>query len=158
MEDRETLRYYDRPNHLPDLRAGMEALRDRVLTRADVLEADQRALLRIILDQGSSYQQVARLRGEHATTVSRRFRRLLRKLAHGTRDKPPIKAGNLAPLDKTILSAYYLFGMNQSQIAARLGISRYRVRKALEQISTSTAKHPSSLKLRRTGRRRPCTR
>ena len=92
MNDRDDLHYYDLPDQLPNLRAGMEALRDRVLTRADTLEADQRALLRIILDQGSSYQQVARLRGEHATTVSRRFRRLLRKLSHRTADKPGAKA------------------------------------------------------------------
>jgi len=141
MNDRETLRYYDRPDQLPDLRAGMEALKDRVLTRSDTLEPEQRALLRVILDQGSSFQQVARLRGEHATTVSRRFRRLLGTLSRSTGGT----ARRLNPTDETILSAYYLFGMNQSQIADRLGISRYRVRKALarfepQQRGVSTAK------------------
>lgn len=168
MHDSDTLHYYDLPDQLPDLRAGLEALKDRVLTHAGGLEAEQRALLTAILEQGSSYRQVARLRGEHAATVSRRFRRLLRKLSHRT-GTPGVKAGRLAPLDTTILSSYYLFGMNQSQIAAKLGVSRYRVRKALEQFATSTAKHPSSLpELRRTesltvppiaqNRRRPCTR
>ena len=144
MNDRDDLHYCDRPDQRPDLRAGMEALKDRVLTRADTLEADQRALLRVILEQGSSYRQVARLRGEHASTVSRRFRRLLRKLSHATGGKTPIKAGRLAPLDEAILSAYYLLGMNQSRIAARLSISRYRVRKALARFEPPTAQQRGS--------------
>ncbi|MDH4203135.1 MAG: hypothetical protein OEV87_09590 [Phycisphaerae bacterium] len=135
MNDRETLRYYDRPDQRPDIRAGLEALKDRVLNRAGALEAEQRALLTAILDQGSSYRQVARLRGEHASTVSRRFRRLLRKLSQRTGGKTGIQARNLKAMDKTVLTAYYLFGMNQLQIAARLGISRYRVRKTLDQFA-----------------------
>ena len=136
MHDSETRRYYDRPDHRPALRAGLDALKDRVLARAEVLEADQRALLRIILEQGGSYQQIARLRGEHAATVSRRFRRLLSKLSRRAGTAAGIDADRLTPLDKRVLSYYYLCGMNQLQIAARLGVSRYRVRKALEQFAT----------------------
>ncbi|MHC4988422.1 MAG: sigma factor-like helix-turn-helix DNA-binding protein [Planctomycetota bacterium] len=135
MNDRHLLDRYDLPDQRPELRAGLEALKDRVLARADTLEAAQRALLTAILDQGSSYQQVARLRGEHASTVSRRFRRLLRKLSQRTGGKAGVRAANLKAMDKTILTAYYLFGMNQLQIAARLGISRYRVRKTLSRFA-----------------------
>jgi DNA-directed RNA polymerase specialized sigma24 family protein len=178
MDDKETLRYYDRGDKRPDIRAGLEALKDRVLTRSHTLDAEQKALLTVILEQGSSYEQVARLRGEHATTVSRRFRRLLRTLSHGTSGT----VVRLNPTDETILSDYYLFGMNQSQIAGRLGISRYRVRKTLARfepqrgsapvlrsvseggsspIASDTVKrenNPPSQMLRRTRRSMPCTR
>lgn len=130
MNDNETLHYYDLPNQLPGLRAEMEAHKDRVLS------GEQRALPTVILEQGSSYGQVARLSGEHASTISRRFRRLLAKLSHRTGGTAPDKTARLAPLNKAILSGYYLHGMNQSQVAARLGISRYRVRKALDEFAT----------------------
>jgi DNA-directed RNA polymerase specialized sigma24 family protein len=154
MNDTETLRYEDLPDHLPDLRAGMEALKDRVLTRSHTLEPEQRALLRVILDQGSSFEQVARLRGEHATTVSRRFRRLLRTLSRSTGGT----VGRLNPTDEAILSAYYLCGMNQSRIADRLGVSRYHVRKTLASFEPSTAKHSLTVPPAAQKRRPSCTR
>lgn len=183
MNDTDTIRYEDRPDHRPDLRDGLAALKDRVLTRSHTLEAEQQALLAVILEQGSSFEQVARLRGEHATTVSRRFRRLLEKLSHRTAGSTGVPVRRLNPTDETILSAYYLFGMNQSRIADRLGVSRYHVRKTLEQFATQqrgsapvlrsfseegscpiasdTVKrenNPPSQMLRRTRRSMPCTR
>ena len=44
-------------------------LHDRSLRMA----SEEKALLRMVLDQGASYDQVARLTGEHATTVNERM-------------------------------------------------------------------------------------
>jgi DNA-directed RNA polymerase specialized sigma subunit len=103
-----------------------------LLGRAKQLDKQKKALLRIILDQGGTYHQVARLSGEHAGTVSRRFRAIMRRL----RSRPLFAANtdlnNLTPLEKNILIESFVYGTGQEQIAAKLGVSRYRVRKALD--------------------------
>ena len=99
--------------------------------RSMQIDSKHKALLRLILDHGASYEQIARLSGEHAGTVSRRFRAMVRRL----RGRPPRPAEtvseNLTPLEKTILIESFVCGTSQTAIAAKLGISRYRVRKAL---------------------------
>ena len=99
--------------------------------RSARMDRKQKALLWMILDQGASYGQVARLTGEHASTVSRRFRAMMRRL----RGRPPHTAeaalDKLTQLEKNILVESFVYGASQKQIAAKLGISRYRVRKAL---------------------------
>lgn len=136
MNDKQTRRYYDRGDKRPDLRAGLEAQKDTILNRSEMLEADQRALLTLILDQDGTFAQAARLRGEHATTVSRRFRRLLSRLSGKHIRKPSPQIRQLSAIDKTILSAFYMAGMTQQQIADRLDISRHRVRKTLARVET----------------------
>ncbi|RKY12834.1 MAG: hypothetical protein DRP52_04220 [Planctomycetota bacterium] len=95
------------------------------------LDSKKKALLRIILDQGSSYGQVARLSGEHASTVSRRFRSMVRRLGGGMLRSTDGAERTLTPLEKTILIESFLYGTGQKAIAVKLGISRYRVRKVL---------------------------
>ena len=117
---------------LPACRDGMPEV---LLNRSEQMDSKEKALLRMVLGQGASYDQVARLSGEHASTVSRRFRAMVRRL----RGRPPRIAealGTLTPLEKTILIESFVYGAAQEQIAAKLGISRYRVRKALDNVRT----------------------
>lgn len=89
----------------------------------------------MVLGQDASYKQIARLSGEHASTVSRRIRAMVRRLRSG----PPHTAealGTLTPLEKTILIESFVYGATQKKIAAKLGISRYRVRKTLAPFRT----------------------
>ncbi|OQY05129.1 MAG: hypothetical protein B6I25_06095 [Planctomycetales bacterium 4572_13] len=96
------------------------------------LDSKKKALLRMIVDQGGSYGQVARLSGEHASTVSRRFRAMVRRLRGGTARAADEMLRQLTPLEKTILIESFLYGTGQKAIAAKLGVSRYRVRKVLQ--------------------------
>ena len=116
-----------------------------LLDRSERMDSEKKALLRMVLDRGASYNQLARLSGEHATTVSRRFRAMVRRL----RGRPPQAADTslrlLTPLEKTILIESFLYGSGQREIAAKLGISRYRVRKVLRPFQDpkrSGASHP----------------
>jgi DNA-directed RNA polymerase specialized sigma24 family protein len=101
------------------------------------LSAENKALLEVIVQHGGTFEQVASLRGEHAATVSRRFHRLLSKLLIG-RKKPRCKPVSLNPLERSILTEYYLCGRPQADIADKLSISRYRVRKTLDRIRKYT--------------------
>jgi DNA-directed RNA polymerase specialized sigma24 family protein len=131
MSDRETNRHHSSYSETETLGGHREELAGVLRDRSSRLDSEKKALLRMILDRGASYEQVARLSGEHASTVSRRFRAMVRRL----RGRPLHTAGNalrnLTPLDKTILIESFLYGTPQKEIAAKLSISRYRVRKAL---------------------------
>lgn len=108
-----------------------------LLERSTHMDKKQKALLWMILDQGASYGQVARLSGEHASTVSRRFRAMLRRL----RSQPPRQANispqDLTPLEKSILIESFVYGGTQKKIAEKLGVTRYRVRKVLDRFRHS---------------------
>ncbi|MHC4783590.1 MAG: sigma factor-like helix-turn-helix DNA-binding protein [Planctomycetota bacterium] len=126
-------------NSIHDEAQSLQARRDEMaeilLGRSTRMDSKQKALLRMILDRGASYGQVARLSGEHASTVSRRFRAMVRRLRNG----PPHTAealGTLTPLEKTILIESFVYGATQKKIAAKMGISRYRVRKTLAPFRT----------------------
>ena len=72
-----------------------------LLDRSKRMDRKQKALLWMILDQGASYHQVARLSGEHASTVSRRFRAMVRRLRGRPLENAKTALSNLTPLDKT---------------------------------------------------------
>jgi len=113
------------------LRNNQEELDGVLRDRSSRLDREKKALLRMVLDQGASYDQVARLSGEHATTVSRRFRAMVRRLRGGMLRGNRDAQRNLTPLEKSVLIESFLYGTSQQVIAVKLGVSRYRVRKAL---------------------------
>ena len=119
-----------------DLRSEQEHLINRIEHHLGPLSSEQKALLAIVLRHGGTFQQVAHLRGEHASTVSRRFRRLLSRL--NGRGVPRCRPLALSPLERAIVAEYYLCGRTQTEIAFKLGISRYRVRKTLARLRSST--------------------
>ena len=112
------------------LRANYDDLVGVLRDRSWRLDSRQRDMLWLILDQGASYGQLARLSGEHASTVSRRFRAMVRRLRGRPGRKRPTPR-TLTSLEKIILIESFLCGTTQVQIAAKLGVSRYRVRKTL---------------------------
>lgn len=119
------------------LREAHELLIREVGACLGLLSAEHKALLEVIVHHGGTFEQVACLRGEHAATVSRRFHRLLSKLlARGI--KPRCKPVSLSPLESSILAEYFLCGRPQADIADKLSISRYRVRKTLDRIRKYT--------------------
>ena len=128
-------RVLERATSSAALRSEQEQLISRIEQCLGPLSPDQKALFAIVLRHGGTFEQVARLRGEHASTVSRRFRRLLSRFsAHRL---PRCRPLALTPLERAILAEYYLCGRTQSEIAVKLDISRYRVRKTLARLQHS---------------------
>lgn len=119
------------PTH--ELRREQEALVEDIQGRFGPLSAQRRAMLEIILQYGGTFGQVACLQGEHASTVSRRFRRLLGKLS-APASTPPESLLRLNPMEKSILAEYFLCGQSQLDIAVKLAVSRYRVRQTLRRV------------------------
>ncbi len=131
MSDKQNDRHNSSYIETETLRGGRGELAGVLLNRSEQMNNEKKALLQMILGQGGTYDQVARLSGEHASTVSRRFRAMVRRLSGGMLHTTGDVQRNLTPLEKTILIESFLYGTGQTEIAAKLGISRYRVRKAL---------------------------
>jgi DNA-directed RNA polymerase specialized sigma subunit len=100
-------------------------LEGHLLDRSEQMDKEKKSLLRLILNQGGTHNQVARLSGGHSAMVSCRFRSMLRRL----RTRAPLKTNKekskLNPLEKTIMIESFVYGSGQKQIPDKLGISRY---------------------------------
>jgi DNA-directed RNA polymerase specialized sigma24 family protein len=118
-------------------RSNQHELANALLDRSAKMDSKKQALLWMILEQGASYSQIGRLSGEHASTVSRRFHGIIRRLRSRPLDASNPVPQDLPSLEKTILIESLVYGASQKQIAAKLGISRYRVRKALNRFHNS---------------------
>lgn len=102
------------------------------------LNANEKAFLRMIIDQGGTFQQVAQITGCNASTVRRKFRRMLKKLAE-TRTLNQIRRHRrLHPGDIGVAREFFVCGTAQQDIAAKYNISRYRVRKIISRIRRLT--------------------
>jgi len=132
MDNKQTGRYNSTGIETRKLREHRDESVGILHDRSVRMDRDQKALLRMVLDHGATYDQIARLSGEHASTVSRRFRAMVRRLRGGQLAGGGGAGGDLNPLEKTILIESFICGTPQVRLAAKLGISRYRVRKTLD--------------------------
>ncbi len=102
-----------------------------LLLRSNLLSSRDKALMQMVFDKGGTFEQIARLTGQSASTVSRRFHTVLNKLL--TRELTALLRGRAEfdSLEIRIARAYYLEGLSQKAIIQKLGVSRYRVRNTL---------------------------
>ncbi|HOK96157.1 MAG TPA: hypothetical protein P5175_09795 [Anaerohalosphaeraceae bacterium] len=129
-----------------DCRRKAEELAAALQQQAWLFSPAQKALLEMILDKGSSLEQIARLTGQNASTLSRQFDRLMRRLTDPL-IRDVLRLGDkLSPLEAAILRDYFLCGMSQKAVIGKLGCSRYRLRKTLDRIRRPAAGKPKILK------------
>jgi DNA-directed RNA polymerase specialized sigma24 family protein len=108
---------------------------DRIRHHSDWLDSRDQALMQMIFERGTTYEQIARLTGRNASTVSRRCRRLLRKLV--ARDLHALRGRDSDRLVLRIVQAYFLEGLPQRTIARKFNISDYRVRTVLRTVRSA---------------------
>lgn len=121
-------------SHRLNDRRRTEAISRLARTSAAKLTNAERALLKLILEYNSSYAAIAAAAGLSKSTVCRRYQRILNKLQ--TTEAPPEATCNQT--DRTIRRLYVKGDLSQTKIAARLNITRYRVRQALIRTATPT--------------------
>ena len=108
------------------------------------LSRKDQVFLRMVLDNGSTFEQIARLTGESPSTVSRRFQRLLEKLIHRRLLRMLKAQTELDSRTVRVLQEYYIKGQSQQAIAARFNISVYRIRRILQTARTIAAGGPQT--------------
>jgi hypothetical protein len=100
--------------------------------RAHLLAGEDRALVAMYLEHGSSLRQIARLMGLTHQNVGRRIRRILRRLADDTYG---ICLGNRDEFngrELSLLKDYLVDGVPAARISRHRGVTPYRVKVTLE--------------------------
>lgn len=130
------------PHHRNRLRHRGEI--DTLRLRSKWLCVEDKTLMEMVFEKGSSFRQIARLTGQSPSTVSRRFHRLVRRLIARKPafvQGPPVYAD---PTDIRIIQDYYLRGHTQKAIAQKRSISLYRIRNTLRAVRSITCTHNPS--------------
>jgi len=111
-------------------RAGIELLRSRL----NLLAGTDKLLMTMYIEHGNSIRQIARVRGDSESSVTRRIRAITKRLTDGPyidclRNRDKLTRPQLA-----VAKDYYLMGLSMRQIAAKRRCSYYCVREALIEI------------------------
>jgi len=109
--------------------------------RSELLSSKDRALMQMIFDNGTTFDQIAKLTGQNASTISRRFKNLSQKLIARELITLLHRRKDFNVSDISIVQEYYLRGQSQKTIARKLSISLYRVRSTLETVRSIIYEH-----------------
>ena len=107
----------------------LSALRERV----GLLSGTDRVLMTMYLDRGASYRQLSELLGISETSVARRIRRLTRRLIDDRYISCMRNREKLTSLQLRIVKYFLVRGLPMKQIAKRLDVSYYIVRKNMQE-------------------------
>ena len=108
-------------------RGHMERLRGRL----GLLRGKDKVLMTMYIVNGSSFRQIARLRGVSETSVARRIHQIAERLTSGEFLICLRHRAQLSPRQMAIARDYFLTGLSLKQVAGKRGMSLYAVRKEL---------------------------
>ena len=109
---------------------GVDILRDRL----DMLDGDDRALMEMYLEAGSSFRQMARLACVNEVTVARRIRSMTRRLVNGQYLNCLRHRETLTAMELKVARDYYLKALPIRRISARRGWTYYRTQRTVAKI------------------------
>jgi DNA-binding CsgD family transcriptional regulator len=115
-----------------DRLTGQRDRAEQMWALAHLLTADDRALLRLHLDAGNSFRQIARMLGVRPSTVARRLRRIAKRLSDPTY---PLCVRNRQRFSKdelAVIRDFFVKGLPLRQISRARNVSYYRARAAVE--------------------------
>ncbi|MBL7214120.1 MAG: hypothetical protein ISS71_00415 [Phycisphaerae bacterium] len=107
---------------------------EKIRLRSEWLSSKDKALMQMIFEKGSTFEQIACLTGQNPSTISRRFHRLLQKLIAKELVSLLRRQCDIDDTDIRIVQDYFLQGLTQKAIAQKLNISLYRVRNILRAV------------------------
>ena len=107
---------------------------DLLRARAEILTGKDRALMRMYLEQGGTFRQIARLTGASEATVTRRIQRLIKKLLDGEYIHFLRERNQFSSMERAIARDYFLEGLSQERISIKHDITIYRVHKTVKKI------------------------
>ncbi len=107
--------------------------------RVDILSGTDGAIMKMYLDGGCTYCQIARLMGVNEATVARRIRRITKRLLDGEYITCLRNRKKLKPLEQEIARDHFLDGLSQRKIATKRKVSIYHVRMGLKRIKKIVA-------------------
>lgn len=107
---------------------------DLLRSRAKILDGKDRALMKMYLENGSSFRQIAKLAGVNEVTIARRVHKLTNRLIDGEYISFVRNRRHFNLQEQIIAKDHYIRGLSQKQIAEKRNTSVYRVRKVQKKI------------------------
>ena len=104
---------------------------DLLRTRAVWLRGKDKLLMRMYLDNGSTFRQMARLAGVNETTVSRRIYKIVKRLLDAHYLAMLRNSDKFSLMQMEIVQDYFIRGLTKNRIASEHGCTRYHVDKTL---------------------------
>ena len=111
-------------------RQSVDVLRDKL----NLLDGNDRALMEMYLDAGSSFRQMARLAGVNEVTVARRIRSMTRRLVNGQYLNCLRHRERLTAMELKVAKDYYLKALPIRRISVRRGWSYYHAQRTVAKI------------------------
>ncbi len=105
---------------------------NRLRARAYLLSDEDRTLLAMYLDAGSSVRQIARLTALSPSTVSRRIRRIIHRLLNDLYSVCLRHRRRFTDLELAIARDYFIRGLSARRISREHNVSYYSVLAAVE--------------------------
>jgi predicted DNA-binding protein (UPF0251 family) len=105
-----------------------------LLTRAQLLEECDRALVEAIVLHGQNGEAVSRMTGLKAYWIRRRTRRLVELITSGTYVHVMNILPDLSPKDAEVARLRYCQGLNLKEIGDRMNLTRYQLGRRLDRI------------------------
>ena len=111
-------------------RQSADILRDRL----NLLDGNDRALMEMYLEAGSSFRRMARLAGVNEVTVARRIRSMTRRLVNGQYLNCLRHRERLTAMELKVAKDYYLKALPIRRISVRRGWSYYHAQRTVAKI------------------------
>ncbi len=120
-----------------------KALKDRVdllRSRTIWLSGKDKLLMKMYLDNGSTFRQMARLAGVSESTIARRIYKIVKRLldVHYLTAIGNCEKFSLGQME--IVQDYFARGLSKSRIAVERQCSRYQINKTLRQVQSLSDK------------------
>ena len=107
---------------------------DLLRNRAELLTGKDKVLMMMYLKNGNSFRQMARLMGVNEVSIARRIYKITQRLIDGEYITCLRNRDKFTPIEMRVSKDYFLEGFSMRKIAARHGLTYYRVRQTLKKI------------------------
>ena len=109
-------------------------INDLLLNRIKLLCGKDKSLMKMYLDKGSSFRQIAVLTGINERNISRRIKKLTKRLIESEYITCVQNSNKFTANELAVAKQYFLTGMSIREIAVKQRITNYNVRKILRKI------------------------
>jgi DNA-directed RNA polymerase specialized sigma subunit len=108
---------------------------DMLRMRSRLLGQQDRAIVEMVFRSGYRPTQIARAMGVHPSNVTRRIGKIVRRLAGGEYLDCLRGHERFSEMDKAVAREFFLRDRSMNEIAIKLGLTRYGVRRVLSRIA-----------------------
>ncbi len=109
-------------------------INDLLRNRIKLLGGKDKLLMTMYLEKGNSFRQIAALAGIDERNISRRVRKLTKRLIEGEYITCVQNSDKFTANELAVAKQYFLTGMSMREIAEKQRITNYHIRKILRKI------------------------